>query len=166
MRLEPLAHARDLPFPGLFVRRESQPSARRTASTRRQRDAAGVGERRAFRLATHDPAASKRVKKRSALAGPMPGRSCSARNAAMRFFGLSAQRSTASRSFTCAASRNLSPPYFTYGMLRRTSSSSSRSQWCELRNRTAWRLQRHAPLARFQHARHHVLAPAPGRRPP
>ena len=36
----------------------------------------------------------------------------------MRFFGLSAQRSTASRSLTCAASRNLRPPYFTYGMLR------------------------------------------------
>jgi len=50
---------------------------------------------------------------RSELAGPMPGSSCSTRNAAMRLRGLSAQRSTASRSFTCAASRNLSPPYFT-----------------------------------------------------
>ena len=32
---------------------------------------------------------------------------------AMRFFGLSAQRSTASMSLTCAASRNFRPPYFT-----------------------------------------------------
>ena len=63
--------------------------------------------------ACQEPAASKAVKTRAAPAGPTPGRSCSARNAATRFFGLSAQRSTASRSLTCAASRNLRPPYFT-----------------------------------------------------
>jgi len=59
------------------------------------------------------PSASKRVKQRAAFAGPTPGSSCSARNAAMRFFGLSAQRSTESMSLTWAASRNFRPPYFT-----------------------------------------------------
>ena len=49
----------------------------------------------------------------AAAAGPIPGISCSARNAAMRFFGLSAQRSSDSASLTCAASRNFRPPYFT-----------------------------------------------------
>ena len=51
--------------------------------------------------------------------------------------GFSAQRSTHSTSLTCAASRNLSPPYLTNGMPRRVSSSSSGALWLELRNSTA-----------------------------
>src|SRR6185436_4399396 len=117
VRQVPLAHALHLPFP--------------------RRIGASISTEPVF-SACHEPSASKRVNTRAAPAGPTPGRSCSARNAAMRFFGLSAQRSTASRSLTCAASRNLRPPYFTYGMLRLTSSSSSRSEWCEARNSTAW----------------------------
>jgi hypothetical protein len=74
-----------------------------------------------------------------ALTGPMPGSSCSARNAASVLRGLSAQRSTASMSLMCAASRNFRPPYFTNGILR-ASSTSSTSLALALRNSTAWRL--------------------------
>jgi hypothetical protein len=56
---------------------------------------------------------------RAALAGPMPGTSCVTRKPATRSRGFSAKRSTASTSFTWAASRNFSPPNFTNGMLRR-----------------------------------------------
>ena len=48
-----------------------------------------------------------------------------ARNPATRSRGFSAKRNSESASFTCAASRNLSPPNLTNGMLRRVSSSSS-----------------------------------------
>ena len=61
---------------------------------------------------------------------------------------MSTQRRIDSMSLTCAASRNFSPPYFTNGMLRLVSSTSSTSLWCELRNKIAWRLQRAADLAR------------------
>ena len=43
----------------------------------------------------------------------------------------------ASRSRTWAASRNRNPPYFTNGMRRRRSSTSSRSLWWALRKSTA-----------------------------
>ena len=74
-----------------------------------------------------------------ALTGPMPGSSCSTRNAARELRRLSAQRSTASMSLMCAASRNFRPPYFTNGMRRRASSTSSTSLALALRNSTAWR---------------------------
>ena len=60
-----------------------------------------------------------------------------ARKPAMRSRGFSAQRSSASTSLTWAASRNLSPPYFTKGILRRVSSSSRRALCAEARNSTA-----------------------------
>ena len=41
------------------------------------------------------------------------------------------------RSLTCAASRNFSPPNFTKGMFRRTSSTSSGPLWCAVRKSTA-----------------------------
>ena len=72
-----------------------------------------------------------------AVAGPTPGSSWSTRNQASSSRGLSASRKQASRSFTCAASRKRSPPYLTYGMPRRPSSSSSRSLWCAARTSTA-----------------------------
>ena len=75
----------------------------------------------------------------------------------MRLRGLSAQRSSASRSLTCAASRNLSPPYFTNGMLRRISSSSSRSLWCAARNSTACWRSVDAALALLEHLLDHVV---------
>jgi hypothetical protein len=53
------------------------------------------------------------------------GTSCMARKPATRSRGFCAQRSTASTSLTCAASRNLRPPNLTNGMLRRVSSISS-----------------------------------------
>ena len=62
-------------------------------------------------------------------AGPMPSGSWSTRNHDTSSRGLSAIRSTASASFTCADSRNFNPPYLTNGMLRRVSSTSSRSLW-------------------------------------
>ena len=47
----------------------------------------------------------------------------------------------------CAASRNFRPPYFTKGILRLPSSTSSTSLWLALRNSTAWRLSGHVGLA-------------------
>ena len=60
-------------------------------------------------------------------------------------------------SFTCAASRNFRPPYFTYGILRRTSSSSSTSAMMRATEQHRLALERHAALACLEHARHHVL---------
>ena len=62
---------------------------------------------------------------RRAAAGPMPGINCATRKPARRLSGFCTQRSTDSRSFTCAASRNFRPPNLTNGMFRRVSSSSS-----------------------------------------
>jgi len=62
------------------------------------------------------------------------------RQPARRLRGLAAHCSSASTSFTCAASRNLRPPYLTKGMPRRVISSSSAMLWCEVRKRTAWRI--------------------------
>ena len=80
------------------------------------------------------PSASIR---RRAVAGPMPSGSWSTRNHATSSQGFSSTRSIASASFTCAPSRNRRPPYFTNGMLRRASSTSSTSEWCAARNSTA-----------------------------
>ena len=71
----------------------------------------------------------------SALVGPIPGSNCRTRKPARASRGFSAQRRIASRSLTCAASINLSPPYLTNGMLRPASSISSRPLWCEVRNK-------------------------------
>jgi len=73
----------------------------------------------------------------SAVEGPIPGSSCRVRKPAMRSFGFCARRRQARTSLTCAASRNFSPPYFTNGMLRRVSSTSSPAEWKALRNNTA-----------------------------
>ena len=73
----------------------------------------------------------------SAVDGPIPGRSCSTRKPATRSRGFSAKRRIASRSLTCAASRNFSPPNFTKGMLRRVSSISSEALWLDARKSTA-----------------------------
>ena len=62
---------------------------------------------------------------RRAVAGPMPSGSCSTRNHATSSWGFSSTRRIASVSFTWAASMNFRPPYFTNGMLRRVSSTSS-----------------------------------------
>jgi hypothetical protein len=58
---------------------------------------------------------------------PDAGKSWITRKPATRSRGFSAQRRNASTSFTCAASRNLRPPNFTNGMLRRASSISSKA---------------------------------------
>ena len=91
-----------------------------------------------------------------AVTGPMPGISCATRKPAMRPRGFWAKRSTASRSLTCAASRNLRPPNLTKGMLRRASSSSSAALWLRGAEQHRLRLQRRARLRG---------APAPGRPP-
>ena len=62
---------------------------------------------------------------RCAEAGPTPGMSCMTRKPATRSRGFSTKRSSASRSLTCAASRNFRPPNLTKGILRRVSSISS-----------------------------------------
>ena len=85
---------------------------------------------------------------RCANAGPTPGNNCSTRNPATRSREFSTKRSTASKSLTCAVSRNFNPPNFTNGMLRRVSSSSTEVLWCEARNRTACCL-RFIPSSRF-----------------
>ena len=71
------------------------------------------------------------------MAGPIPSGSWRTRNQLTSSHGFSRMRSSASASFTCAASMNFRPPYFTNGMLRRVSSTSSRSLWWAARNRTA-----------------------------
>jgi hypothetical protein len=73
----------------------------------------------------------------AAVLGPIPGSNCKIRNPATRSRGLSHHRSTLTTSFTCAASRNLRPPYFTNGILRRASSISSWALWCDAQNSTA-----------------------------
>src|SRR4029077_20102543 len=75
-----------------------------------------------------------------ACTGPMPGSNCSVRKAASVLRGLSAQRSTPSRSLMWASSRKFRPPYFTKGTLRLASSTSRMSLWLALRKNTAWRL--------------------------
>ena len=57
----------------------------------------------------------------------MPGSSFSTLNPATEVRALSAQRSTDIMSLRCAASKNFRPPYFTNGMLRFVSSTSSTS---------------------------------------
>ncbi len=93
------------------------------------------------------PAMESRI--RPAVAGPMPSSICTTRKPVTRSAGFSAQRSTASRSLTCAASTNLSPPNLTKGMLRRVSSISSTALWCEVRNSTACSL-RAVPSSRLR----------------
>ena len=65
---------------------------------------------------------------RRAVAGPTPSGSWSTRNQLTSSNGFSRTRSSDSASLTWAASRNFSPPYFTNGMFRRASSTSSRSE--------------------------------------
>ncbi len=98
---------------------------------------AAAGGSRTPSAAKSKPAHSRWSCTRRAAAGPTPGRSCSTRKAATSSRGFSAQRSTHSTSFTWAASRNLSPPYFTNGMLRRPNSTSRRSEWWAARSSTA-----------------------------
>ena len=122
MRYVPLPRTRR-PVPSTAARgRRTSPSARQPARIGPERRG-GVKSPSDGEHAARSPT----VDALRALAGPMPGSSCSTRKAAIVLRGLSAQRSTASRSFTCAASRNFRPPYFTYGILRRVSSTSSTS---------------------------------------
>ena len=58
---------------------------------------------------------------RRAVDGPTPSSSCNRRNHASSSDGLSASRNAHMRSLTCAASTNLSPPYFTNGIDRSAS---------------------------------------------
>jgi hypothetical protein len=51
--------------------------------------------------------------------GPAPDSNCITRKATTRSRGFSTKRSSASRSLTCAVSKNFKPPNFTKGMLRR-----------------------------------------------
>ena len=127
--------------------------AQQVATSARQ-SCARSGRRRRTRAAPRPdrrPRPSRRAARR-ACAGPMPGTSCATRKPASRLRGFCAQRSTASTSLTCAASRNLSPPNLTNGMLRRASSSSSAALWCAARNSTACALQREPAFALRQHA--------------
>jgi len=62
-----------------------------------------------------------------ALAGPMPSRSCRTRNQLTSSRGFSSSRRMGQDIFDVRDSRNLSPPNLTNGMLRRVSSSSSKS---------------------------------------
>ncbi len=71
--------------------------------------------------------------------------------------GFSSSRSTARKSFTCAASTNLRPPYFTKGMLRLESSTSSVSLWWPARKRTACS-RRGVPSSRFWSTRSQTAA--------
>ncbi len=92
--------------------------------------------------------------------GPTPSRSWRSRNQLISSAGLSVRRSRAMKSLTCAASRKRSPPYLTNGIPRRVSSSSSGSESCPVRNRTACCAQLHALLARG----HDAIADLPGLR--
>ena len=82
--------------------------ARRSRPRPRRRGFGDRGVRRARGAGSALRAAASRAA--SAVAGPMPGMSCSVRKPAMRSRGFSAKRRQASTSLTCAASRNLSPP--------------------------------------------------------
>ena len=75
--------------------------------------------------AAHSCCASSSTAAR-AVASPTPGRSRSSRYQLTSSRGFSSTRRKASMSLTCAASRNLRPPHFSYGM-RRLASSISRS---------------------------------------
>ena len=75
-----------------------------------------AGTRHPASALRENSAASRVSRQRSAVAGPMPGSSCTVRKAASRLRGFSTQRSTASTSLTWAASRNFRPPYFTKGI--------------------------------------------------
>ena len=97
-----------------------------------------AGAAKSESAATPLPDAAIPSRSRPALAGPIPGMSCRTRKPATRSFGFSMKRSTASTSFTWAASRNFSPPNLTKGMLRLVSSTSSAPLWCEARKSTAW----------------------------
>ena len=88
---------------------------------------------------------------RCADAGPTPGSSCRTRKPATRSRGFSTKRSSASRSLTCAVSRNLRPPNFTKGMLRRVSSISSGPLWLRGAEQHRLLLQRCADLPVLQH---------------
>ena len=88
-----------------------------------------------------------------AFAGPMPGRSCSTRNAATVLRGLSAQRSTAIRSLMCAASRNFRPPYFTYGILRFAQLHFEHVTVARAAEQNGLALERHVRLAALQYFR-------------
>ncbi len=88
---------------------------------------------------------------RCAFAGPMPGSSCSTRNAAMVLRGLSAQRSTASMSLTCAASRNFRPPYFTNGMLAAQQLDLEHVAGAGVAEQHRLLAQQHAGLAALEH---------------
>ena len=135
MRLVPAARPLELGRPaGCALRR-----ARCSASTKPGQSAPRARRRRECGRARRTDRAgrSSRSSTRCADAGPTPGSSCMTRKPATRSRGFSAKRSSASTSLTWAASRNLSPPNLTKGMLRRVSSTSSGPLWCEVRNSTA-----------------------------
>ena len=133
--------------------RRSAAEARANSATKRapiRRERAG-GTNASNAAAGPAPATSRR-----AIASPWPGRRPAA--AAAREIppsGCAGCRPTAARastSLTCAASRNLRPPYFTNGMPRRASSSSSCALWLALRNSTACDLSA-IPLSRCSSTR-------------
>src|SRR6266702_252427 len=87
-----------------------------TRRNRVQSSAAAGATSKACITATGSAAAPIASSRRVAVAGPIPGSRRAMRNPAMRLRGFSAQRSTHKTSFTCAASRNFSPPYLTKGI--------------------------------------------------
>ena len=133
MRLVPVPGAADLGRPA-GDRPGAAAAAVATKPANRRRPAAGP-ERRQARATDRPPRPCGRARARADV-GPMPGRSCSTRKPATRSRGFSAKRSSASMSLTWAASRNLSPPNFTNGMLRRVELDLERGR-CDARCGTA-----------------------------
>ena len=123
VRLVPEAHALQVGRPAGLRRRAGPRPARRTPASRAAARAGGAiaCERRRRRRRRRRAGRGNRPRS----TGRCPAASCSTRKPATRSRGFSAKRSTASTSLTWAASRNLSPPNLTKGMLRRVSSISS-----------------------------------------
>src|SRR6266566_5469108 len=75
--------------------------------------AAAAGGAKAWMARSASGDSAMWARRRAAVAGPTPGKSCITRNPATRSRAFSAQRRNAKTSLICAASRNFSPPNFT-----------------------------------------------------
>jgi hypothetical protein len=126
---------------GQPARRAQRRQLAGSAATPAPRPAARTQQRRAGSAASH------RVEQRARVAGPDARHELRDAEARQRLRGFSAQRSTASTSLTCAASRNLQPAELHERDVAPRELELERALWCAARNSTACALQRQPPRA-------------------
>ena len=163
VRLVPFAHAPHLPLPRSFGRRQCSHELRE----RRPRLAPPVaGALKAASVRQSWPAASKCVKQRPAFAGPMPGSSCNARKALIAILRIVRPAQHREHVLHVRGFEKLQPAVLHVGDVAADQFQFQHVAVMRAAEQHRLALERHAALARFQHARHHVVGLAPDRPPP